>query len=54
MSYGNGSRAPVRTPARPPVEHCRQLTADAAIALALALSSVLSNPTLRSTFVRLK
>ena len=37
MSYGNGPRELVRTSVRPPVERCRQLTADATTAPALAL-----------------
>jgi hypothetical protein len=49
-----GVCAPARTPARPSVERCRQLTADAAMTPALALSSLLNTPTLISTFVALK
>jgi hypothetical protein len=44
MSYGNGSRVLAWMPVRPPVERCHQLIADAAMAPALALSSLLKQP----------
>jgi hypothetical protein len=54
MSYGNGPRALARMPARAPMECYRQLTADAAMAPALALSTSLNSPILSSTFATLR
>jgi hypothetical protein len=54
MLYGNGPRAPARMPTRAPMERYRQLTADAVMAPALALSTSLNSPTLSSTFATLR